>query len=128
MPCQTGQGSLTDYERDGFRAWRETVGPALFGRAQTLVRYDKELGMSYRATSSCPSGEQVKGNLARKEGLSASPRKGRSAFDDGLASPLGQKIPEAWRGFRNEKRCQRKPVGQLPHGLSGGKTLHQRGS
>src|ERR1700694_3583040 len=34
-----GARSLTDYEREPFRALRESTRPALFGRAQNLITY-----------------------------------------------------------------------------------------
>src|SRR5664279_1521426 len=40
-PC-----SLTDYERARFRALRESVPPALFGRAQKLIALGQNIGMS----------------------------------------------------------------------------------
>src|SRR5512133_2009877 len=37
--------SLTDYERGPFRAFREWSGPALFGRAQSLIMPAQNKGM-----------------------------------------------------------------------------------
>src|SRR3954469_1233392 len=45
---------------------------------------------------------------------------------EGVAWVRSQEIPEAWRGFGSEKGREGKPVGQLPHGLAGRKSLHQR--
>src|SRR3974390_711466 len=41
-----GSGSLTDYERAPFRAWRESVPAALSGRAQNLIMSDQNTGRS----------------------------------------------------------------------------------
>src|SRR5664279_213312 len=39
-------GSLTDYERARFRALRESIRPAPFGRAQMLITHGQNMGMS----------------------------------------------------------------------------------
>src|SRR5512141_3434795 len=39
-------GSLTDYEGAPFRAWRESLPPALFGRAQNVIMPVQNTGMS----------------------------------------------------------------------------------
>src|SRR5205809_538275 len=52
-PC-----SLTDYERGPFRALPGSAGPALFGRAQSLVIPAQNEGMTGLATQSCPPQRQ----------------------------------------------------------------------
>src|ERR1700710_2636437 len=41
-----GGNSLTVYERGRFRAVREMLAPAIFGRAQSLIRSDQKIGMT----------------------------------------------------------------------------------
>src|ERR1043166_294 len=38
--------SLTDYECGRFHALRERLAPAIFGRAQSLIRPDQKIGMT----------------------------------------------------------------------------------
>src|ERR1700733_2667265 len=41
-----GGNSLTVYERGRFRGLREMLAPAIFGRAQSLIRPDQNIGMT----------------------------------------------------------------------------------
>src|SRR5882757_6581658 len=41
-----GANSLTVYERGRFHASREMLAPAIFGRAQSLIRPDQKIGMT----------------------------------------------------------------------------------
>src|SRR6202048_3408021 len=41
-----GRNSLTVYERGCFHASREMLAPAIFGRAQSLIRPDQKIGMT----------------------------------------------------------------------------------